>query len=149
MKTAINVDFLNNRIVMTRTFAKLASDVRSAEYEMLQKARHDYPTFSVEVRTIKRNPNKETYAGLTYKYMRDYISTHETGETRKLVLAEFDEMHLISQCHSKPFRYPVIKKWFLKKYPAIAEFGATAQETEESAAETAEATELNINQPAA
>ncbi len=149
MKTAINVDFLNNRIVMTRTFAKLASDVRSAEYEMLQKARRDYPTFSVEVRTIKRNPNKETYAGLTYKYMRDYISTHETGETRKLALAEFDEMHLISQCHSKAFRYPVIKKWFLEKYPAIAEFGTTAQETEEVVAETAETTELNINQPAA
>lgn len=145
MKTAINVDFLNNRIVMNRTFAKLASDVRSAEYEMLQKARHDYPTFSVEVRTIKRNPNKETYAGLTYKYMRDYISTHETGETRKLVLAEFDEMHLISQCHSKAFRYPTIKKWFLAKYPAVAEFGTEAQET----AETAATTELNINKPAA
>lgn len=149
MKTAINVDFLNNRIVMTRTFAKLASDVRSAEYEMLQKARRDYPTFSVEVRTIKRNPNKETYAGLTYKYMRDYISTHETGETRKLVLDEFDEMLLISKCHSKDFRYPVIKKWFLKKYPAVEEFGVDTEETEKSAAETAETTELNINQPAA
>lgn len=145
MKNTINVDFINNRLVMTRAFAKLASDIRSEEYQILQKARHDYPNFSVEVRTIKRNPNKETYAGLTYKYMRDYISTHEAAETRKLVLDEFDEMLLISQCHSKAFRYPTIKKWFLEKYPAVSEFGATAQKTEKTAATT----ELNINKSAA
>ena len=132
MKNTINVDFINNRLVMTRAFAKLASDIRSEEYQILQKARHDYPNFSVEVRTIKRNPNKETYAGLTYKYMRDYISTHEAAETRKLVLNEFDEMLLISQCHSKAFRYPTIKKWFLEKYPAVGNFGAAERETEET-----------------
>jgi hypothetical protein len=32
-------------------------------------------------------------------------------------------MILVSQCHSKAFRYPVIKKWFLKKYPEIVKFG--------------------------
>ena len=52
MKNTINVDFINNRLVMTRAFAKLASDIRSEEYQILQKARHDYPNFSVEVRTI-------------------------------------------------------------------------------------------------
>ena len=134
MKNTINVDFINNRLVMTSAFAKHASDIRSEEYQILQKARQDYPNFSVEVRTIKRNPNKETYAGLTYKYMRDYISTHEAAETRKLVLNEFDEMLLISQCHSKAFRYPTIKKWFLEKYPAVGNFGAAERETEETAA---------------
>ena len=29
----------------------------------------------------------------------------------------------LSECHSKPFRYPVIKSWFLAKYPEIATFG--------------------------
>ncbi len=134
MKNAIKIDFINNRILMTRAFAKLASDVRSKEYEMLQKARCDYPNYTVEIRTIKRNPDKETYAGLTYNYMMDYIRTHEAAETRELVLAEFNEMLLISKCHSKAFRYPTIKKWFLEKYPAVAEFGTTAQETEECAA---------------
>lgn len=135
MKTAINIDFLNNRILMTKTFANRASDVRSEEYEVLQKARRDYPTFTVEIRTIKRNPYKKTYAGLTFQYMRDYICTHGSAEERRKNLDEFEEMLLISQCHSKPFRYPTIKKWFLERYPAILDFGAEFAETGAAAGE--------------
>ena len=36
---------------------------------------------------------------------------------------EFAEKRLISECHSKCHRYPVIKKWFLEKYPEVAQFG--------------------------
>ena len=32
-------------------------------------------------------------------------------------------MQVIAACHSQAFRYPVIKKWFLAKYPEIANFG--------------------------
>lgn len=146
MKTAINVDFLNNRIVMTRTFAKLASDVRSAEYEMLQKARHDYPTFSVEVRTIKRNSNKKTYKNLTYDYMQKYIILHGTREEQLANMREFTEMKLIGECHTNAKAYATIKSWFLDKFPEIAEFGMidldTEKTTEESAAETAPAEEI-------
>ncbi len=135
MKTAINIDFLNNRILMTRAFANRASDVRSEEYEVLQKARRDYPTFTVEIRTIKRNPYKKTYVGLTYQYMRDYICTHGNAEERKKNLEQFEEMLLISQCHSKPFRYPTIKKWFLERYPAILDFGEESAEAGAAAEE--------------
>jgi len=60
---------------------------------------------------------------LTYQYMVDYIMTHEDCETAKAVLDEFEEMQLISQCHSKAFRYPTIKKWFLERYPEVRNFG--------------------------
>ena len=36
---------------------------------------------------------------------------------------EFDELLLISQCHSKGRRYPVIKNWFLDNYPEVRDFG--------------------------
>ena len=39
-------------------------------------------------------------------------------------------MRLISECHSKCHRYPVIKKWFLGKYPEIAAFGMSAPAAE-------------------
>ena len=58
--------------------------------------------------------------------MENYITTHEEGENRVLVLKEFAEQRLISECHSKAHRYPVIKKWFLDKYPEIANFGMAA-----------------------
>ena len=46
-------------------------------------------------------------------------------------------MQVIAACHSQAFRYPVIKKWFLAKYPEIEDFGKvitvdTAVDTKQS-----------------
>ena len=123
MTNTLKINRNNNTIVMDRAFAKASEIVGSAEYNMLQTARRDYPTYSVVQRTIKRNPNKECYHGLTYEFMEDYIMTHGDAETVKKNYNEFCEMRLISQCHSKSFRYPVIKQWFLNQYPEIVRFG--------------------------
>ena len=71
---------------MDRTFAQKVTDTSSSEYRHLQEVRRDYPDFKVVLRKIKKNPNKETYKGLTYKYMRDYILTHEDDEKALEVL---------------------------------------------------------------
>lgn len=131
MKNTLKIDRENGLIVMDRTFAKLSENTRSEEYTHLQQVRKDYPTFQVVTRTIKKNPKKETYAGLTYDYMKFYIFNHEPAENRRNALAEFDELILISKCHAKAKRYPTIKKWFLEKYPEIVQFGMPAEATEE------------------
>lgn len=123
MKNWVKVDFENRQIVMDRTFAKKCTLVGSAEYEQLQRVRGDYPTFSVIQRTIQKNSQKETWAGLTYEYMENYIVAHEKGEALTETLNEFNEMKLIAKCHSKSRRYPIIKAWFLSQYPEIAKFG--------------------------
>ena len=128
MKNTLKIDFENSRIIMDRTFAKKVQNTNSEEYRHLQQVRKDYPTFKVETRQIKKNPNKETYKGLTYDYMRFYIFTHEPADNRKNVIEEFEELVLISQCHSQSKRYPVIKNWFLNKYPEIKEFGISNEE---------------------
>lgn len=61
MKNYLKVDVANSRLVMDRTFAKNCAIAGSAEYNLLQAARKDYPNFTVEQRTIKRNANKECY----------------------------------------------------------------------------------------
>lgn len=132
MKNRLWIDFTKNRIMMDRTFAEKCRDTRSAEYEHLQRVRQDYPEFSVQRREIKKNTSKETYAGLTYGYMEHYIITHEEADTRAAVLAEFNELRLISECHKRSRRYPTIKKWFLEKYPQIAEFGIEKEEPAEA-----------------
>lgn len=119
----IKVDRERKKIIMDSVFYKKSSDPRNEEYAILQTVRNDYPTYQVVKHTIKKNPEKKTYSGLTYAYMEDYILTHESPETVETVYAEFNEMILVSQCHSKAFRYPVIKKWFLNKYPEIVKFG--------------------------
>lgn len=123
MKSPITIDFANSTITVNAAYAKKASNPFSAEYTQLQRVRADYPTFSVITRSIKKNTEKESYKGLTYDYMRAYIMSHEEGESRTKAVMEFDELLLISQCHSKGHRYPAIKNWFLDKYPAIKNFG--------------------------
>ena len=137
MKNTLKINHTNSTIVMDRTFAKLAENTMSAEYAHLQQVRKDYPTYTVIQRQIKKNSNKETYNGLTYEYMEGYIMTHGSIETIQANLREFEEMRLISKCHSKAFRYPTIKAWFLERFPEIKAFGVKADAAEEIAEDAA------------
>lgn len=114
-----NTIFFNHeegKIVQTSTFAKKARNMMSQEYEMLQRARRDYPNYTVTVRTIKRNTSQEHFRGLTYEFMRWYIVKDlDSDEAKKTALAEFDDLLIISKAHSTGRRYPTIKKWFLEK----------------------------------
>ena len=125
MKNILKVYHENKIIEMDRTFAKFAENTRSDEYAHLQQVRRDYPDYMVKTRSIKHNPEKETYKGLTYEYMEDYILRHEAEENALTIIKEFNELRTISKCHKQGLRYPAIKRWFLNKYPEITDF-ATA-----------------------
>lgn len=114
----IKINFAARTLILSKKFADAASKVGSAEYYELQNVRNDYPTFEIAVRQIKKNDGKETYQGLTYAYIEMYIKSHPKAAERK---KEYDEMRLISQCHSN--RFPAIKKWFLATYPEVKNYG--------------------------
>ena len=130
MKNTLRLNHAERTIVMDKTFAKFAANTMSPEYAHLQQVRQDYPLYTVVQRHIRKNIKQEHYHGLTYRYMEDYITTHGSAEDRRI----YDEMKLISECHSKGFRYPVIKSWFLERFPEIKTFGVpvTEEETETS-----------------
>lgn len=145
----IRIDRENNRIVMTRKFAMKADDPHTREFRLLQEVMETYPSFRVENHTIKKNPNKECYRGLTYEYMRTFIRAYESEENVESALAELEELIFISRGHSKGYRYPTIKQWFLDKYPNFAEFGkeinkSESSETEVEAPETEERKEFEV-----
>lgn len=123
MRGTLKIDYVKGNIIMSREFAKYAMDTTTPEYRHLQEVKGSNPHFGVIRKTIKKNEGKESYKGLTYEYMINYIASHEPIETKAEVLAEFAELKLISECHAKGKRYPVIKNWFLDKYPAVKEFG--------------------------
>lgn len=120
MTNYLKINHQNRVLVMDRTFAKAASFVGSNEYNLLQDARRDYPSYQVTLRSIKKKEDKESYRGLTYKYMEDYIHTHANAAAN---MAEYKQQILLSKCHS--IRYANIKKWFLAMYPEVAQFGVT------------------------
>jgi len=132
MKNILKINHEEKIIVMDRTFAKFAENTRSEEYAHLQQVRKDYPAYTVILRKIKTNPNKERYAGLTYDYMKRYIVRNVKDINKRYgILLELDDMIFISECHSKGKRYPTIKKWFLNTFPEVKEFGLPKEDEDD------------------
>ena len=121
-KSRLSVKYAKSVIEVNTIFAKMMENPRSDEYELLQKIKMENPGFTVSRRQIKSNPKKDTYKGLTYEYMKKYIKLHETKEEAEKVIAYLEDQILISKCHGQRLRYPTIKKWFLAKYPEVAQF---------------------------
>ena len=136
-KSKLSVKYAEGVIEMNTTFAKMMQNPLSEEYALLQKTRQDFPTFAIRRRQIKSNPQKDTYKGLTYKRMKEYITKYSEGEEQEKNLAELEKMIDISKCHGQALRYPTIKKWFLAKYPEVAKFGLVTADQEENEEETA------------
>ena len=136
-KSRLTVKYAEGIIEMNTTFAKMMQNPLSDEYTMLQSVRRDNPGFAVRKRQIKTNPSKDTYKGLTYEYMRNYIILHTvSGKERIAKLAELEELILISHCHGQSKRYPTIKKWFLNEYPDVAKFGIVELHSEDPCQKT-------------
>lgn len=122
----IRINHFDKEILISKSFQKATMNPYSDEYRELADVMAAHPNYKIVQRVIKTNPRKETYEGLTYEYMRDYIILSATPEEELAAVAEFDEMILISKCHARALRYPTIKRWFLAKFPEVAEFGVEA-----------------------
>ena len=87
-KSAVKVKHAEQLIEMNTTFAKMIENPLSDEYALLQKLKMENHEFKVSRRKIKSNPNKDSYKGLTYEWMRNHIATHEPEATREAMLHE-------------------------------------------------------------
>ena len=118
MKNVLRINHKDCKIIMDREFSIKASIYGSQEYVQLQGARMDYPDYKVERKTIRTNPHKEAFDGLTYDYMEKYMKRFNVdAEIRK----QYSDMRFMAECHS--IKYPVIKAWFLKTFPEVKEWG--------------------------
>ena len=137
MKNVLRIDHKNARIIMDREFTIAASIFGSPEYKMLQQAKQDNDGYHVVRKTIKKNPKKEAFKGLTYAYMEEYMDRYNvSAEIRQ----EYNNMRFDVQCHS--IRYPYIKKWFLKTFPDIKTLGLLDVETDIAEADAADAAQV-------
>ena len=106
MKTGYNYDAINNTVTISASFAKKASQVGSAEYDIMLKLRKDYPNLKVvkEEKTAKKQ--------LTYKEMAEFISLHRNKDE---LMKAFESAKTLSKFHSMPFTF--VKAWFEKTFP--------------------------------
>ena len=123
---SIQIDYENSKIIISSAFKKRAFTPGTTEYAQLQDVRRDFAGFTLETRQFKKNTKQERYRGLTYDYMRDYIKQFDKDPSSMLPI--FENMLTVSKGHSDNKRYPIVKQWFLDRYPEFAEFGMNEEQ---------------------
>ena len=93
MTNNVRINHEKNTIVISQKVAKKAEIYGTDEYMLLQRARKDYPEFSVTIEE-KKNCKRDTMKGLTYDFMRNYIEKHDPNgdimEEYQMLLGESD-----------------------------------------------------------
>lgn len=110
----ITIDFLTNTLVVTRNFYEAAKQYGSEEYSELTRIMRENPTMSVSIRTINRTKTNNANKGLTYRYMRKFISIMDSKNlsTFEETILYYEGMYLDS---TKV--YQCVARWFLENYP--------------------------------
>ena len=118
----ININTKNRTIEMNKTFTAKASIFGTDEYNQLQTARRDYPSFRVV--TVSKKTAKPENKGLTCDYMRKYIAAHD--DENGSIMAEFQMLTAKSEAGKDAMAdtasYADIKEWFFMTFPEIEKF---------------------------
>ena len=121
----MNANLMKKTIEMSKTEAKAAGKIGSEKCKELREYMEMYPTFTIDIKTSAKRKNE--FRGLDYDYMRNYIQKHDDEDGT--IMAEFND--LIAQDkeegkegfeRAKAANYAQVKKWFLKKFPAIKQY---------------------------
>ncbi len=118
----IIINTKKNTIEINKTFARAASLFGSDEYNALQAARRDNPSFKVV--TVSKKTTKTEFKGLTYEYMEKYIAAHD--DENGSIMAEYEMLrgksNAAKDAMAEAADYDMIKEWFLMTFPAISKF---------------------------
>ena len=116
-------DFSKRSIIVSATTLKKARNPQSAECKMLLQMLSEHPNFEVIEKTSQRKAGKQTYKGLTFGTMEDYIRTQTNSQKQMEVYQAVRRMSKI-----KGKEYALTKHWFLQSYPAYKEKAIAEQE---------------------
>ena len=110
------VNYIEGKIIVTKSFLKEAGTIGSAAYTELAKVRRDYSDFAIEQRQITKKQGKKTYGKLTYKVMAEFIEAQEE-ENASAILAEFQRVQQLSKIQAGSYAF--VKTWFLNRYKDV------------------------------
>ena len=111
----ITINYKKNTIEITKSFEKKASVYGSDAYCELKEARKEFPNYRLVVKTTKSN---NSFKGMDYDFMKEYISKHEDSEKHTEELNELID---------KKLTYGEIKQWFVETYPIFKNCETRAQ----------------------
>ena len=119
-------DFPKRSIIASATTLKKARNPQSAECKILLRMMSEHPDFEVAEKEINKKDGKQTYKGLTFQAMTDYIKTQAKSEAE---IRKYEVVRRIAKI--KGSEYALTKKWFLNAYPAYKEKAIVEQEMAE------------------
>ena len=107
------VDEVKMTVTVDKSFLKAAGQFGTPEFfEALQMKKDG---FTIVERKIKKNPDKQTYADLTYDKMKSVIEGYWLdAEVRKAKLDEFE--YVKRWAKTQPGSYAKVKNWFKENY---------------------------------
>ena len=101
-----------NRVQVTREFAKNAMIFGTPEYKLWREIKDDCPDAQMELKTIKKSPNKRNDTkNMTYERMAIYIREQDNAAT---LMVEFKKQIAISKVQANPYRS--VLAWFIQKF---------------------------------
>ena len=111
---AITIDFIANKIVVTKGFYENAKVPAIEENERLRVVLSDYPNMKISVRESSRKNTPNKFKGLTYRYMRKFISVmdNENLDVFERVILHFEGLYT-----ENGEVYAAVRDWFLANYP--------------------------------
>ncbi len=131
MKKNFNYDFEHKAIIGSKSAINRANKGLNPEYKELTDMLVAMPSFSVQIKDIKKKKDQKRYSKLTFEKMEDYIRTQFSDEKElEKKIIEFKAIQKVAE--AKGAKYPLTKKWFLNTYP---EYKENVVSEEEAAAE--------------
>ena len=125
-KNLFALDFAKSSIVASATTLRKARNPESPECKALMRMLSEHPSFHVAEKEIRKKSGKQTYKGLTFTRMADYIQMQANSKDE---LRKYEAVRRIAKI--KGSEYALTKKWFLNAYPAYKERAVVEQEMDE------------------
>lgn len=115
MKTAYySYNPIDNTLTMTAAFAKKASQLNTAEYNIVRQLRNDNPAMKIEKSAAKAPANRPL--NITFAKMEEFIKQCRDSKDR---LDAFKKVKALSKIQASPYKY--VKTWFLNNYANYSE----------------------------
>lgn len=112
--TGYTYDALEDTLIITEAFAKRASVMHSAEYEIILEFRATHPGRPINLADKKTSNNRPLK--LSFKQMGAFIAKCRDAEART---ARFEQIKALSKVQPSPYAY--VKTWFLDNYANYSE----------------------------
>lgn len=123
-KTNYRIDHVAKKITLNRGYYAKTQNPNNPEAKTFEKVRQQHSDYEIVVREpIKTNSAKRTHKGLNFENMERYILSHDNATE---IMHEYLQLREAGAFYKSA--YPVIKKWFLSKYPEVDNFGLWDEE---------------------